>query len=150
MTYTGKSHCPRREASLAVFNRGHELPLTDYRCRQGPPPSRTGPRRQSVQRRIRSCPGHRPYTYHAYQKQFRHAQAIVCDLDSCDLAAAFRLVQRVAARTYAYLPSAPARPFEPRAFTREAAACTDKSAAALEELVRQLADLTSGNRNETG
>ncbi len=56
-----------------------------------------------------------PYTYHADQEQFRHAQAILRDLDSCDPAAAFHLMELVAAaRTYPYLPSAPARPSEPR------------------------------------
>ena len=91
-----------------------------------------------------------PYTYHADQEQFRHAQAIVCDLDGCDLAAAFRLVQRVAAAHIPVLAISASAAVRTKALARGAAACADKSAAALEELVRQLADLTSGNRNETG
>ena len=38
-----------------------------------------------------------PYTYHADQEKLRDAEAVLCDLDGCDLAAALRLVQRVAA-----------------------------------------------------
>jgi DNA-binding NarL/FixJ family response regulator len=91
-----------------------------------------------------------PYTYHADQEQFRHAQAILCDLDGCDLAAAFRLVQRVAAAHIPILAISASAAVRTQALARGAAACADKSAAALEELVRQLADLTSGNRNETG
>ena len=34
-----------------------------------------------------------PYTYHAGQEQFWHAEAVVCDLDGCDLAAAFHLTR---------------------------------------------------------
>ena len=91
-----------------------------------------------------------PYTYHADQEQFRHAQAILCDLDGCDLAAAFHLVQRVAAARIPVVAISASAAIRTKALTRGAAACADKSAAALEELVRQLADLTSGNRNETG
>ena len=91
-----------------------------------------------------------PYTYHADQGQFRHAEAVLCDLDGCDLAAALRLVQRVAAAHIPVLAISASAAIRTKALTRGAAACADKSAAALEELVRQLADLTSGNRNETG
>ena len=91
-----------------------------------------------------------PYTYHADHGQFRHAQAILCDLDGCDLAAAFGLVQRVAAAHIPVLAISASAAVRTQALARGAAACADKSAAALEELVRQLADLTSGNRNETG
>ena len=91
-----------------------------------------------------------PYTYHADQEQFRHAQAVVCDLDGCDLAAAFRLVQRVTAARIPVVAISASAAIRTKALARGAAACADKSAAALEELVRQLADLTSGNRNETG
>ena len=91
-----------------------------------------------------------PYTYHAGQGQFRRAEAIVCDLDSCDLTAAFRLIERVAAAHIPVLAISASAAIRTKALTRGATACADKSAAALEELVRQLADLTSGNRNETG
>jgi CheY-like chemotaxis protein len=91
-----------------------------------------------------------PYTYHADQGQFRHAQAILCDLDGCDLAAAFRLVQRVAAARIPVVAISASAAIRTKALARGAAACADKSAAALDELARQLADLTSGNRNETG
>ena len=91
-----------------------------------------------------------PYTYHAGQEQFRRAQAILCDLDSCDLAAAFGLIERVAAAHIPVLAISASAAIRTKALTRGAAACADKSAAALEELVRQLADLTCGNRNETG
>lgn len=91
-----------------------------------------------------------PYTYHADQEQFRRAEVILCDLDSCDQAAAFRLIERVAAAGIPVLAISASAAIRAKALTRRAAACADKSAAALEELVRQLADLTSGNRNETG
>ena len=90
-----------------------------------------------------------PYTYHADQGQFRHAEAVLCDLDGCDLAGALRLVQRVATAHIPILAISASAAIRTKALTRGAAACADKSAAALEELVRQLADLTSGNRNET-
>ena len=80
-----------------------------------------------------------PYTYHAGQGQFRHAEAVVCDLDGFDLAADLHLVERVAAAhipVFAFSASAAVRT---QALARGAAACADKSAAALEELVRQLA-----------
>jgi len=91
-----------------------------------------------------------PYTYHAEQEQFRHAQAMLCDLDSCDLTAAFYLMERVAAAHIPILAVSASAAIRTKALTRGAAACADKSAASLEELVRQLADLTSGNRSETG
>ena len=91
-----------------------------------------------------------PYTYHAGQGQFRHAQAVLCDLDGCDLTAAFHLIERVAAAHIPILAISASGAIRTKALTRGAAACADKSAAALEKLVRQLADLTSGNRNETG
>ena len=91
-----------------------------------------------------------PYTYHAGQEQFRRAEAILCDLDGCDLAVAFALVERVAAAHIPVLAISASAAIRAEALIRGAAACADKSAAALEELVRQLADLTSGNRNETG
>lgn len=91
-----------------------------------------------------------PYTYHADQEQFRHAQAILRDLDSCDPAAAFHLMGLVAAAHIPVLAISASAAIRTKALTWGAAACADKSAAALEELVRQLADLTSGNRNETG
>ena len=91
-----------------------------------------------------------PYTYHADQEQFRRAEAILCDLDSCDLTAAFRLIEQVAAADIPVLAISASAAIRTKALTRGAAACADKSAASLEELVRQLADLTSGNRSETG
>ena len=91
-----------------------------------------------------------PYTYHADQGQFRRAEAILCDLDSCDLAAAFHLIERGAAAHIPIFAISASAAVRTKALARGAAACADKSAAALEELVRQLADLTSGNRNETG
>ena len=91
-----------------------------------------------------------PYTYHADQGQFRRAEAILCDLDSCDLAAAFHLIERGAAAHIPVLAISASAAIRTKALARGAAACADKSAAALEELVRQLADLTCGNRNETG
>jgi DNA-binding NarL/FixJ family response regulator len=91
-----------------------------------------------------------PYTYDADQEQLRHAQAILCDLDSCDLTAAFYLIERVAAAHIPILAISASAAIRTKALARGAAACADKSAAALEELVRQLADLTSGNRNEPG
>ena len=91
-----------------------------------------------------------PYTYHADQGQFQHAGAVVCDLDGCDLATAFHFVERVTAAHIPVLAISASAAIRAKALTRGAAACADKSAAALEELVRQLADLTSGNRNETG
>ena len=91
-----------------------------------------------------------PFTYHADQEQFRHARAILCDLDGCDLAAAFHLIERAAAAHIPVLALSASAAIRTKALTRGAAASADKSAAALEELVRQLADLTSGHRNETG
>ena len=91
-----------------------------------------------------------PYTYHADQGQFRRAEAIVCDLDSCDLAAAFHLIERGAAAHIPIFAISASAAVRTKALARGAAACADKSAAALEELVRQLTDLTCGNRNETG
>ena len=91
-----------------------------------------------------------PYTYHADQGQFRRAEAILCDLDGCDLAAAFHLIERAAAAHIPVLALSASAAIRTKALTRGAAASADKSAAALEELVRQLADLTCGDRNETG
>jgi hypothetical protein len=91
-----------------------------------------------------------PYTYHADQGQFRRAEAILCDLDSCDQAAAFHLIERGAAAHIPIFAISASAAVRTKALARGAAACADKSAAALEELVRQLADLTCGNRNETG
>jgi hypothetical protein len=91
-----------------------------------------------------------PYTYHADQGQFRRAEAILCDLDSCDLAAAFHLIERGAAAHIPIFAISASAAVRTKALARGAAVCADKSAAALEELVRQLADLTCGNRNETG
>ena len=91
-----------------------------------------------------------PYTYHADQGQFRRAEATLCDLDSCDLTAAFHLIERVAAAHIPILAISASAAIRTKALTRGATACADKSAAALEELVRQLTDLTSGNQNETG
>jgi CheY-like chemotaxis protein len=90
-----------------------------------------------------------PYTYHTGQEQLRRAEAILCDLDGCDLAAALHLVQRAAARIPVFAISASAA-IRTQALTRGATACADKTAAAVGELVRQFADLTCGNRNETG
>ena len=67
-----------------------------------------------------------PYTYRAGQEQFRHAQAIVCDLDGCDLAAAFRLVQRVAAARIPVLAISASAAIRLKALTQGAAACADK------------------------
>lgn len=91
-----------------------------------------------------------PYTYHAAQEQFRHAEAVVCDLDGCDLTAAFHLIERVAAAHILILAISASPAIRTKALTQGAAASADKSAAALEKLVRQLAVLTSGHRNETG
>ena len=91
-----------------------------------------------------------PYTYHAGQRQFRCAEAILCDLDGCDLAAAFHLIERAAAAHIPVLALSASAAIRTKALTRGAAASADKSAAALEELVGQLADLTSGHRNEAG
>jgi DNA-binding response OmpR family regulator len=91
-----------------------------------------------------------PYTYHADQEQFRHAHAILCDLDGCDPAVALHLVQRAAAARIPVFAISASAAIRTKALTWGAAACADKSAAALEELVRQLDGLTSGNRNETG
>ena len=91
-----------------------------------------------------------PYTYHTDQEQFRRAEAILCDLDSCDLTAALHLIERAAAAHIPILAISASAAIRTKALTWGAAACADKSAAALDELIRQLADLTSGNRNETG
>jgi DNA-binding NtrC family response regulator len=91
-----------------------------------------------------------PYTHHADEGQFRRAEAILCDLDRCDLTAAFHLIERIAAAHVPILAISAGAAIRTKALTRGAAACSDKSAAALEELVRQLADLPSGDRNETG
>jgi hypothetical protein len=83
-----------------------------------------------------------PYTYQADQEQFRHAEAVVCDLDGCDLAAAFHLMERAVAQIPVFAISAsPAR---------GATSCAEKTAVALEELIRQLTDLPASNRNEAG
>jgi len=91
-----------------------------------------------------------PYTYHTDQEQLRRAQAILCDLDSCDLTAAFHLIERLAAAHIPILAISASAAIRTKALTRGAAVCADKSTAALDELVHQLAGLTSGNRNETG
>ena len=91
-----------------------------------------------------------PYTYDADQEQFRHAGAVVCDLDGCDLAAAFHLLERVAAAHIPVLAISASPAVRTQALARGAAACADKTAVTLEELVRQLADLPSGDRNEAG
>jgi DNA-binding NarL/FixJ family response regulator len=89
-----------------------------------------------------------PYTYHAGLGQFRDAEAVVCDLDGCDLAAAFHLVERVTAAHIPVLAISASAAVRTQALTRGAAACADKSAAALEELVRQLADASSGHQDD--
>jgi CheY-like chemotaxis protein len=89
-----------------------------------------------------------PYTYHADQEQFRHAQAILCDLDGCDLAAAFRLVQRVAAARIPVAAISASAAVRTQALARGATACADKSAVAVGELVRQLADAFSSNQDD--
>ena len=150
MTYTGESHRPcgrrpwrcsigdmnRRPPTIAVVSDHHRVgrALVAYLSSDG-----------SAAAQVIG-----PYTYHADQEQFRHAQAVVCDLDGCDLAAAFGLVQRVTAARIPVVAISASAAIRTKALARGAAACADKSAAALEELVRQLADLTSGNRNETG
>ena len=91
-----------------------------------------------------------PYTYHADEEQLRYAQAILCDLDGCDLTAAFHLIERIAAAQIPILAISASAAIRLQALARGAAACADKSTAALEKLIPQLADLTCDNRNETG
>ncbi|HET9082523.1 MAG TPA: hypothetical protein VFO01_18655 [Trebonia sp.] len=89
-----------------------------------------------------------PYTYHAGQEKLRDAEAVLCDLDGCDLAAALRLVQRVAATHIPVLAISASAAVRTQALARGAAASADKSAAALEALVRQLADACSSNQDD--
>jgi hypothetical protein len=90
-----------------------------------------------------------PHIYQADQGQFRHADAVVCDLDGCDLAAAFHLMERAAAQIPVLaISTSPA--VRTQALAWGATSCADKTAAALEELVRHLTDLPSSNRNEPG
>jgi CheY-like chemotaxis protein len=89
-----------------------------------------------------------PYTYHADLGQFGHAEAVVCDLDGCDLAAAFLLVERVTAAHIPVLAISASAAVRMQALARGAAACADKSAVALEELVRQLADASSSHQDD--
>ena len=89
-----------------------------------------------------------PYTYHADQGQFQHAGAVVCDLDGCDLATAFHFVERVTAAHIPVLAISASAAIRTQALARGAAACADKSAVALEELVRQLADGSSSNQDD--
>ena len=91
-----------------------------------------------------------PYTYHADEEQLRRAQAVLCDLDGCDLTAAFHLIERIAAARIPILAISASAAIRLQALARGAAACADKSTAALEKLVPQLADLTCDNRNENG
>ena len=79
-----------------------------------------------------------PYTYHADQEKFRHAEAVLCDLDGCDLAAALRLVQRVAATHIPVFAISASAAVRTQALSQGATSSADKSALALEELVRQL------------
>jgi hypothetical protein len=89
-----------------------------------------------------------PYTYYGGQRQFRQAEAVVCDLDGCDLAVAFHLVERVAAARIPVVAISASVAVRTQALARGAAACADKSAAALEELVRQLGDASSSNHDD--
>ena len=79
-----------------------------------------------------------PYTYHADQEKFRRAEAVLCDLDGCDLAAALRLVQRVAATHIPVFAISASAAVRTQALSQGATSSADKSALALEELVRQL------------
>jgi hypothetical protein len=79
-----------------------------------------------------------PFTYHIDQEKFRHAEAILCDLDGCDLAAALRLVQRVAATHVPVFAISASAAVRTQALSQGATSSADKSALALEELVRQL------------
>jgi CheY-like chemotaxis protein len=79
-----------------------------------------------------------PYTYHADQEKFQHAEAVLCDLDGCDLAAAFRLVQRVAAAHIPVFTISASAAVRTQALSQGATSSADKSVLALEELVRQL------------
>jgi DNA-binding NtrC family response regulator len=89
-----------------------------------------------------------PYTYHADQEKFRHAEAVLCDLDGCDLAAAFHFIGRVAAAHVPVLAISASAAIRTRALSQGVTSCADKSALALEELVRQVADAPSSNRND--
>jgi DNA-binding NarL/FixJ family response regulator len=150
MTYTGKSHrpCGRHPRRCSIGDMNRRPPtiavVSDHR--------RVGRALVAYLSSDGSAAAQviGPYTYHAGQEQFRHAQAILCDLDSCDLAAAFYLMERVAAAHIPVLAVSASAALRAKALTWGAAACADKSAAALDELVRQLADLTSGKPNETG
>jgi DNA-binding NtrC family response regulator len=90
-----------------------------------------------------------PYTCQADHEQFRRAEVVLCDLDGCDLAAAFNLLERLAAQMPVFAISASAA-VRTQALARGATSCADKTASSLEELARQLAGLPSGNRNEAG
>jgi DNA-binding NarL/FixJ family response regulator len=148
MTYTAETHHPCRKASLAVFNR--------HMSRNPPTVAvvsddhRVGPALVAYLSSdgLAAAQVIGPYTYHAGQGQFRHAEAVVCDLDGCDLAAALHLVQRVAAAHIPVLAISASAAVRTQALARGAAACADKSAAALEELVRQLTGASSGNQGD--
>jgi DNA-binding NtrC family response regulator len=149
MTYPGETHHPCRKASLAVFNR---------HMSRHPPTVAVVSDDHRVGRALvayLSSDGSAaaqvigPYTYQADQEQFRHAEAVLCDLDGCDRAAAFHLMERVAAQIPVFAISASAA-VRTQALAWGATSCADKSASDLEELVRQLAGLPSGNRNEAG
>jgi CheY-like chemotaxis protein len=146
MTYTVETHRPCLEASLRVFNR--------HMSRRSPTVAVVSADRRVGRALVAylSSDGSAaaqvigPYTYHAGQGQFRQAEAVVCDLDGCDLAVAFHLVERVAAAHIPVLVISASAAVRTQALARGAAACADKSAAALEELVRQLADALSATR----
>ena len=87
-----------------------------------------------------------PYTYYADQEQFRHVQAVLCDLDGCDLTAALHLVQRAAAARIPVFAISASAAIRTKALAWGAAACADKSTPAFEKLVRQLAGPTSGDQ----
>jgi nucleoside 2-deoxyribosyltransferase len=148
MTYTGSQtadardisgvfnrHMSRRSPTVAVVSDDHRVgrALVAYISRDG-----------SAAAQVIG-----PYTYHADQEQFRHADAMLCDLDGCDLATAFNLMGRVAAQIPVFAISA-SPTVRTQALARGATSCADKTAVTLEELVRQLADLASSNRNEAG
>ena len=148
MTYTAETHHPCRKASPAVFNR---------HMSRHPPTVAVVSDDHRVGRALvayLSSDGLAaaqvigPYTYRAGQGQFRHAEAVVCDLDGCDLAAALHLVERVAAAHIPVLAISASAAVRTQALARGAAACADKSAAALEELVRQLTGASSGNQDD--
>jgi len=146
MTYTVETHRPCPEASVEVFNR---------HMSRRPPTVAVVSDDHRVGRALvafLSSDGSAaaqiigPYTYHADQGQFRHADAVMCDLDGCDLAAAFHLVEGLSAAHIPVLAISASTAVRMQALARGAAASADKSAVALEELVRQLSDGSSATR----